>query len=537
MSEQPSAVALADCDPTALAVSRDDGRGNPGYVIFAGVGLGGPLRLTLAGLKAIEEADVLVLSPGVDEALLGEPEIAVPAEVPRLLAGATPDLGVITSLVDSGLCVVWLLPGDPLMDSEATPYAARLKAAGCRIDMVPGLSRLSLALTSAGISPDAGFQLWSGKADAADEKPSFVALTPGQNLDDIARHASKIGLGDDTPALVVSDYATTAQVSRTTTLAQLAETVQTIEDRPAAVVVGAAADRDPDLNWYESKPLFGWHVLVPRTKGLSGVMERRLEHHGAIPVQVPTISVEPPRNPQPMERAIQGLVDGRYQWIIFNSAQAVRAVTERLVGLGLDSRAFSGLRIAAVGQNTVEALREWGIKPDLVPEGLQRSAALAVEFPTFDDLLDPINRILIPRADIAVDALVKGMNELGWEVEDVVAYRTVRAAPPPAEIREAIKAGRFDAVVFGSASTVRNMVGIAGKPHPETIIAAIGPATVAACEEANLRVDVVAENPTHVQLVDDLAEFAAKRTEGFIARGEQVRRPSQRKGRRRQHSS
>ncbi len=533
MSEQPSAVALADCDPAALVASRTPARATPGYVIFVGVGLGGPLRLTLAGLKAIEEADVIVLNPDVDEALLGEPEIAIPDGVITLQTDDKPDLGKITALVQSGLSVVWLLTGDPLVDAEAAPYASQLKANGCQIDMVPGLSRLSLAITSTGITPGPGFRLWSGPSKDAADGESFVALIPERHVADIVARAEQSGLSADTQVLVVSDYATSAQVSTPTTLGGLAGVLDGADECPAAVIVGPAATRDPSLNWFESKPLFGWHVLVPRTKGVSGAMERRLEHHGAIPMQIPTISVEPPRNPQPMERAIQGLVDGRYQWIIFNSAQAVRAVTERLVGLGLDSRAFSGLRIAAVGADTVTALRGWGITPDLVPDGEQRSEALAAEFPIFDDLLDPINRILIPRADIAVDSLVQSMNELGWEVEDVVAYRTVRASPPPADIREAIKSGRFDAVVFSSASTVRNMVGIAGKPHADTLIAAIGPATVAACEEANLRVDVVASQPSQVDLVDALATFAAKRAEGFTERGESVRRPSQRRQRRR----
>ena len=80
-------------------------------------------------------------------------------------------------------------------------------------------------------------------------------------------------------------------------------------------------------------------------------------------------------------------------------------------------------------------------------------------------MLDPINRVFLPRADIATETLVAGLVELGWEVDDVTAYRTVRAAPPPAPVREAIKSGKFDAVVFTSSSTVRNLVGIAGKPH------------------------------------------------------------------------
>ena len=84
----------------------------------------------------------------------------------------------------------------------------------------------------------------------------------------------------------------------------------------------------------------------------------------------------------------------------------------------------------------------------------------------------------------------------GWEVDDVTAYRTVRATPPPAPTREAIKTGKFDAVVFTSSSTVRNLVGIAGKPHASTVIAVIGPATAKTAEEHGLRVDVLAPSPS-----------------------------------------
>ena len=101
--------------------------------------------------------------------------------------------------------------------------------------------------------------------------------------------------------------------------------------------------------------------------------------------------------------------------------------------------------------------------------------------------------MLLPRADIATEGLVARLTELGWEAEDVTAYRTVRAAPPPAPIREAIKGGGFDAVLFTSSSTVRNLIGIAGKPHAVTVIAVIGPETAKTAAEFGLRVDVVAE--------------------------------------------
>ena len=110
-------------------------------------------------------------------------------------------------------------------------------------------------------------------------------------------------------------------------------------------------------------------------------------------------------------------------------------------------------------------------------------------------MFDPINRVFLPRADIATETLVAGLTELGWEVDDVTAYRTVRAAPPAAEIREAIKSGGFDAVLFTSSSTVRNLVGIAGKPHASTVVACIGPQTAKTAEENGLRVDVLPETP------------------------------------------
>ena len=89
----------------------------------------------------------------------------------------------------------------------------------------------------------------------------------------------------------------------------------------------------------------------------------------------------------------------------------------------------------------------------------------------------------LPRADIATETLAEGLRERGWEIEDVTAYRTVRAAPPPAATREMIKTGGFDAVCFTSSSTVRNLVGIAGKPHARTIIACIGPKTAETAAE------------------------------------------------------
>ena len=284
-------------------------------------------------------------------------------------------------------------------------------------------------------------------------------------------------------------------------------------------VVGDVVAARGTLSWFETKPLFGWRVLVPRTKDQAGELSERLRSFGATPEEVPTISVEPPRNPQQMDKAVRGLVEGRYKWIAFTSVNAVKAVKEKFDGYGLDARAFSGLKIAAVGDKTAESLLAWGLRPDLVPSGEQSARGLLEDWPEHDELLDPINRVFLPRADIATETLAAGLVELGWEVDDVTAYRTVRAAPPPAPTREAIKTGRFDAVVFTSSSTVRNLVGIAGKPHPSTVIAVIGPQTAKTAEEHGLRVDALAEKPSAEALAEALASVGAVASPGDAGRG------------------
>jgi uroporphyrinogen III methyltransferase/synthase len=293
---------------------------------------------------------------------------------------------------------------------------------------------------------------------------------------------------------------------------------------PVVVALGANVAQRDKLGWWENRPLYGWKVLVPRTKEQAGAMSERLRGYGAIPCEVPTIAVEPPRTPAQMERAIKGLVDGRYAWTIFTSVNAVRAVWEKFAEHGLDARHFGGVKIACIGEATADAVRAFGIRPELVPTGEQSSEGLLAEFSPHDEVLDPVGRILLPRADIATETLAAGLTELGWEVDDVTAYRTVRAAPPPAEIRDAIKSGGFDAVLFTSSSTVRNLVGIAGKPHARTVVAVIGPKTADTATEFGLRVDVQPPHASVPDLVEALAAYAIELREKLAAMPAKQRR-------------
>ncbi len=512
-----------------------------GHVSFVGAGPGDASLLTVRAAELLAQADVVITELPEQAALVTNGAEIVDGgrgEDGQALTHAA-RARLVVRYAKTGVHVVRLIAGDPFTYATAPEEAAACNKAGIGFEIVPGISSVSAVPAYAGVPltnrthreysvvsvGDASIS-WSEHAG----QDTLVLLSAVARIGEIARALIDAGRAPETPVAMTRVGTTTEQTTIVTTLVDVAADSKAAGmTAPAIIVVGEVVAMREALSWFETKPLYGWRILVPRTKEQSAGLSTRLRGFGALSEEVPTISVEPPRNPQQMDKAVRGLVEGRYEWIAFTSVNAVKAVREKFEEYGLDARAFSGLKIAAVGDKTAGAIATWGIRADLVPTGEQSARGLLEEWPPYDDLLDPINRVFLPRADIATETLVAGLIDLGWEVDDVTAYRTVRAAPPPAPTREAIKTGKFDAVMFTSSSTVRNLVGIAGKPHPSTIIACIGPATAKTAEEHGLRVDVLAESPSVEVLADALAEFGAVRRLAFLDAGEPVTKPSQRR--------
>jgi uroporphyrinogen III methyltransferase/synthase len=514
-----------------------------GSVVFIAAGPGDPELLTVRALRLLKSADKIVADSQamhialayVDEdkvvSTVGEDEIELePAETAKL----------VLEFAREAQLVVRLVIGDPIISGRLVPEISVLRRSHANFEIVPGVSEVT------GIPAFAGFNLTGGKSHEVrilngqdseidwnalvNPRETLVFLESGDLVATIADKLLRAGRDPLTPIALTRNGTTVDQRSTLSTLGSVGALLKGSKDAgPGFVVVGEVIDQREKYNWFEKKELVGWRVLIPRTQDNTAEMIQVLKAHGAVPSEVATISVEPPRTPQQMDRAVNGLVSGRYAWVGFTSFNAVRAIREKLEEYGLDARSFSGLKVAAVGASTIAALIEFGVKPDLVPPGDQNTTALMEEWPPYDSLTDPINRIFLPRADISTDTLVAGLTELGWEVEDITAFRTVRAAPPPAQTREAIKTGGFDAVLFTSSSTVRNLVGIAGKPHATTVVACIGPQTAKTAAEHGLRVDVLAEVNTPLALVDALSVHAEGLRDAALANGEVSWRPSRRR--------
>ncbi|BFO14192.1 hypothetical protein SHKM778_05800 [Streptomyces sp. KM77-8] len=124
-------------------------------------------------------------------------------------------------------------------------------------------------------------------------------------LDSVAAAAGELvsaGRKPDTPMTVTVAGTTTRQRTWAATLGTIAQTLKQAKvlpspdgGRPVIAVVGerSAPARREELSWFESKPLFGWKVLVPRTREQAASLSDQLRSYGAVPHEVPTIAVEP----------------------------------------------------------------------------------------------------------------------------------------------------------------------------------------------------------------------------------------------------
>jgi uroporphyrinogen III methyltransferase/synthase len=543
-------------------------RKSVGRISFVGAGPGDPGLLTRRAHEAVRAGDHIVYDRALPTSLLDwvraevtreeEAEPVVPVDSSATLdsphaqaekpaaertefspaEGGPGDVAkVLLSAARSGLRAVHLVAGDPYEHDWVVKEVQAVTRTAVPFEVIPGVSGPASVAAYAGV-PLTGVRTTVDCDDVHGLDFEALAAAAGRGLAVTIDHSGlaslrdglmAAGLESSTPLVVTGEGTGDTQYTATSTLDSFVSAALGFAGRVVLSFGPGLAFREK-LAWWENRPLYGWKVLVPRTKEQAGAMSERLRAYGAMPAEVPTIAVEPPRTPAQMERAVKGLVDGRYAWTIFTSVNAVRAVWEKFAEHGLDARHFGGVKIACIGEATAEAVRAFGIRPELIPSGEQTSEGLLAEFSPHDEILDPVGRVLLPRADIATETLAAGLTDRGWEVDDVTAYRTVRAAPPPAEIRDAIKSGGFDAVLFTSSSTVRNLVGIAGKPHQRTVVAVIGPKTADTAAEFGLRVDVQPAHSSVPDLVEALAQYAVDLRERLAAMPAKQRRGSKVQG-------
>jgi uroporphyrinogen-III synthase len=213
---------------------------------------------------------------------------------------------------------------------------------------------------------------------------------------------------------------------------------------------------------------------------------------GAAVILLPAIEIVPPADPEALRQSARA----EYDWIVFTSANAVKAFCE----VAGDVRAG----IACVGTATAEAAAVNGLRMTLMPERYTAESLLPF-FPA--DMRG--QRVLIPRSALARDVIPDALRKRGAEVTVVEAYRNVIPAET-VEKSAAVFGSRPDWVLFASSSAVDNLCAIAGaETLSECRLGSIGPVTSATIRKHGLEVTVEAEPHTAAGLVEGIRRFYA----------------------------
>ena len=499
-----------------------------GKVYLVGAGPGDPKLITLKGIECLQRADVVIYDLLINVKLLEH----CPAHAEKIYGGKM--IGeqeerqaeiddLMIRHAKAGKTVVRLKGGDPFIFGRGGEEALTLVEAGIDFEIVPGITSAIAAPAYAGIplthrsySSSVAFVTGHSAALQADSAIHWEQLATGVDtlvilmgvghLGEIAGRLIQHGRSPETPISLIHWGTTPQQKTLAGTLADIAQRAAAVNFRnPAAIVVGDVNALREQLGWFDRKPLFGRRIIVTRARAQASDFAECLESYGAEVIQFPTIETKLILNNAALDRAIDQLA--MYNWVIFTSVNAVEYFYRQLRGNGKDTRSLGNTRICAVGQKTVAALDQIGIRADYVPSQY-RGAVLAAELEGVAG-----QKILLPRASAAADDLPNGLRDGGAIVDTIPIYETVKAG---AEGREALEAdlhnGRIDTVTFTSSSTVTNFLEMFGSPPSTALldqvhIAVIGPSTEATVKAHGFTADIVAQQASVESLAEEIVKF------------------------------
>jgi len=473
-------------------------------VKLVGVGPGHPGLATVQAIEAIKDADVIRHSDGCGVGLLH-------------LAAATADVAPFQSTDEivrfarAGKRVSVLFPGNPYAFSNGSEVAEKLERAGVDFEAVPGLIvelaapvMSGIPLTIEGRAASMGFGLVKGAETVV------LRLASGWWESGISALLSD-GRDAETPAALILNPGQPGQHRVSAPLGELARKAATYGLRgDALLVLGPGVVMAEQLDTMSKRPLHGRRVLITRARHQVDPLRRELVDLGAMVVEIPTIEVQPMPVDDRVHRAISHL--DVTALVIFASANAVHIFFQMLLASGKDARALHGSKLCAIGQETAESLEGHGLRPELITaEYTAEGLAKALEGWEMDGM-----HVLVPRAEVARDALPSLLANRGAEVEILPVYRAICPSGAGDALLRLFNHEGVDVITFTSSSTVSNFVRAFPEDRLPAVlgdaeIACMGPVTADVARKLGLSVSIVAREYTTHGLVQAIAESAARK--------------------------
>jgi uroporphyrinogen III methyltransferase/synthase len=485
-----------------------------GIVYLVGAGPGDAGLLTLRGAECLRQAEVVVYDYLANSALLRW----CPRDAEIIYAGKSGSRheleqheinALLVAKAKEGKRVVRLKGGDPYIFGRGGEEAEALVAEGLPFEEVPGVSSAVAAPAYAGIPVThrgltSAVTILTGHEDPTKPETAIdwellgkldstkVILMGVGNVGKIAEALRKHAPAE-TPVAMIRWGTTGQQRTLTGTLADIAARAEQAQFKPPAVIViGKVVGLRERLNWFETKPLFGRRVVVTRTREQASELSRRLQELGAEALEIPTIKILPPKSEKVLCEAVEGI--GEYDWLVFTSPNGVECFFRVFFEVYDDIREIGGVKIAAIGPATAAKVKAFHLQVDLQPKEFV-AEEIVKAFQKEHDVGN--QRFLLPRADIARDALREGLEGLGAIVDNVECYRTAPETADESGNLARLLAEGADVITFTSSSTVESFCNLTDLPalrgkFPGLKLASIGPVTSETIRRRGLVVDVEA---------------------------------------------
>jgi uroporphyrinogen III methyltransferase/synthase len=466
----------------------------PGHVYLVGAGPGDPKLITLRGVECLRQADVILYDYLVNAQIL---KYARP-DAEQICLGRHgssriwPQDEINQRLVDlarQGKIIARLKAGDPMVFARIAEETELLLKEGIPYEIVPGITAALAAGSYAGVplthrDMASAVALVTGQEKTGKDSSSLdfdaLARFPGTlvfymgvtTAEEWTRALIDAGKPPGTPVTIVRRCSFPDQVTIRCRLDEVSDRMTTpVAMRPPAIViVGHVSSTPQALRWFEQRPLFGQTVMVTRPQKQCGEMVDRLSDLGAGVVVQPAISISNPPDWGLVDQVISRL--DSYDWLVFSSRNGVQHLLNRLLTGPGDLRCLGGVRLAAIGPGTRDALAEYRLKADLLPNEY-RAEALA------DALVASAagRRFLLARASRGREVLAERLRAAGADVDQVVVYTSADVTTVEPQIQQALADGQIDWVTVTSSAIARSLESLLGDDLRQARLVSISPVT------------------------------------------------------------
>lgn len=481
-----------------------------GKVILVGAGPGDEKLITLKGIDAIRQADILFYDRLINKTILkyaptGTKLIYCGKKEGSKLNRQNEISSLLLKEAKKGKTVIRLKGGDPYMFGRGAEETEYLIRKGVAVEVIPGVTSAIAVPESAGIPVthrkySSSLIITAGKC--SDGKTAslvreaqilkrrgstLVILMAVSGLKAITASLIKNGVSKSTPAVLIQDGTLAHQRIAEGNVGSIAGISEKMKISSPAILVAGNVVRFRKKVFPTEKPLTGKTVLVTRSEKKDGRLSSLIQESGGKAITIPLINIKE-RNISRIRQSIVKEIK-KTEWLVFTSIRGAEIFMKKIIGRGKDILP-QNVKICAIGEATAEFLKGEGLKVHFIPTEYSSQGILK----GFKKRKIAGKKIFIFRSSIGTSMLPQTLKGFGANVTDYPLYDIKEAVENRSILKNKLEGG-IDITTFTSSSAVKSFIKLAGKKNLKKIkerilFAVIGDVTEKELERYGLKANI-----------------------------------------------